>query len=295
MYRIRIHGRGGQGIKTAGRILGTALFRQGYEVQDAPVYGAERRGAPMFAHVRAAREPIRERGLVTRPDLVAVADATLLQAAAAAVLLGVEARTVLLLASDELPEAWRLRLRFPGTIFTVHPRETRQTSLGALAAGAAARLLGILGRDTLAEAAREELGEVDGAVFAGFDSLARQAGAVSEGAPIAASGYTPPDWIELAPEPARSSAPDIRARQSSVLSNTGAWRTMRPVIDPEHCNRCTWVCGTLCPDSAISADSGGAPRIDYDHCKGCLVCVAVCPPHAIRAVPERAPAAEPAT
>ena len=57
MYRVRFHGRGGQGIKTASRILGTAFFRAGFEVQDAPVYGAERRGAPMFAYVRAAREP----------------------------------------------------------------------------------------------------------------------------------------------------------------------------------------------------------------------------------------------
>ena len=39
MYRIRFHGRGGQGIKTAGRILGTAFFQEGYEVQDAPRYG----------------------------------------------------------------------------------------------------------------------------------------------------------------------------------------------------------------------------------------------------------------
>ena len=46
MYRIRFHGRGGQGMKTASRILGSAAFAAGWHVQDAPVYGAERRGAP---------------------------------------------------------------------------------------------------------------------------------------------------------------------------------------------------------------------------------------------------------
>ena len=50
MYRIRIHGRGGQGIKMASRVLGTALFRSGFTVQDAPKYGAERRGAPIFSY-----------------------------------------------------------------------------------------------------------------------------------------------------------------------------------------------------------------------------------------------------
>jgi len=73
MYRIRFHGRGGQGIKTASRILGTALFLEGYRVQDAPRYGAERRGAPIFAYVRAAHDVINERGIITRPDLVLVA------------------------------------------------------------------------------------------------------------------------------------------------------------------------------------------------------------------------------
>ena len=64
MYRIRFHGRGGQGIKTGSRILGSALFNSGYDVQDAPRYGAERRGAPIFAYVRADQATINERGII---------------------------------------------------------------------------------------------------------------------------------------------------------------------------------------------------------------------------------------
>ena len=45
MLRIRFHGRGGQGMKTASRIVGTAAFHEGYYAQDAPIYGAERCGA----------------------------------------------------------------------------------------------------------------------------------------------------------------------------------------------------------------------------------------------------------
>jgi pyruvate ferredoxin oxidoreductase gamma subunit len=48
-------------MKTASRILGTALFKAGYQVQDAPRYGAERRGAPIFAYVRADQKTINER------------------------------------------------------------------------------------------------------------------------------------------------------------------------------------------------------------------------------------------
>ncbi len=70
MYRIRFHGRGGQGMKTASRILGSAFFLEDFEVQDAPRYGAERRGAPIFAYVRAARQLINERGIIRQPDLI---------------------------------------------------------------------------------------------------------------------------------------------------------------------------------------------------------------------------------
>ena len=45
-------------MKTASRILGSAFFLESFEVQDAPRYGAERRGAPIFAYVRAARQVI---------------------------------------------------------------------------------------------------------------------------------------------------------------------------------------------------------------------------------------------
>jgi pyruvate ferredoxin oxidoreductase gamma subunit len=110
---------------------------------------------------------------------------------------------------------------------------------------------------------------------------------VTEDAAHDARGYAAPEWVELAAEAARAAAPDIHGAATSVEVRTGLWRTLRPVIDYDHCKGCTWVCGTLCPDSAIQVDAEGAPRIDYAHCKGCLVCVAVCPPHAIRAIPEK--------
>ena len=63
---------------------------------------------------------------------------------------------------------------------------------------------------------------------------------------------------------------------------------MRPVIDLERCHRCHWLCSTLCPDGAIDVLADGAPQIDYDHCKGCMICVAQCPSHAIEAIAESA-------
>ncbi|ODS30552.1 MAG: 2-ketoisovalerate ferredoxin reductase subunit gamma/delta [Candidatus Scalindua rubra] len=64
--RIRFHGRGGQGMKTASRIVSTASFLEGFFVQDCPVYGAERRGAPIMAFTRLSKEPILERGIIKK-------------------------------------------------------------------------------------------------------------------------------------------------------------------------------------------------------------------------------------
>ena len=298
MYRVRFHGRGGQGIKTSSRILGTAFFREGFEVQDAPVYGAERRGAPMYATVRAARTAIQERGAINHPDLVIVADESLVPIAAANVLLGVSARTVLLVNSAVSADDWRARLNLQGPIVTL-PASAEVESraelpyVGAICAGAAARLVGCIGREVLAQAIADELRDLSAEVIArnreqasaAYDAMHAHTGVVTEGSEIGARDYARPDWIEVPFEEARRAAPDIHGAATSVQIKTGAWRTLRPVIDDARCKRCTWVCSTMCPDSAIRVE-GGRPVIDYDHCKGCLVCVAVCPPHAIRAVPE---------
>lgn len=285
MYRVRFHGRGGQGIRTAGRLLGAAFFQAGFEVQDAPVYGAERRGAPMFAYVRAARQPIRERGLVARPDLVVVADDTLFAVPPARVLEGVGERTVLLVRTDESAELWRRRLSLAGPVVTL---PLAGGFAGAPCAGAAARLVGEIPRAQVAAVLEPQ---DRGPVLEAFDAVQRHAGIVREGAPVPAQGYAAPEWIDVPLEAARAAAPDIFAPATSVEVRTGLWRSLRPEIDPERCNRCSWICSTLCPDSAIGVRADGAPQIDLDHCKGCMICVAVCPPHAIRARPERGEAA----
>jgi 2-oxoacid:acceptor oxidoreductase delta subunit (pyruvate/2-ketoisovalerate family) len=71
---------------------------------------------------------------------------------------------------------------------------------------------------------------------------------------------------------------------------TGTWRTERPVLDLQRCIHCM-LCWLYCPDSSILARDGRVVGIDLDHCKGCGVCAAVCPPRAgaIVMVPEGVP------
>jgi len=299
MYRIRYHGRGGQGMKTAGRILGTAFFLEGFEVQDAPRYGAERRGAPIFSFVRADHKPIQERGIITRPDLVIIADDTLVAIPAAGCLQGLDDNTVVFINTRQPAEVWQQRLNHRGPLLTfplVVDVEDRAEMpfIGAGCTGIAARLLGLIQPRNLIASINEELADTSESVrernrqtaLAAFNAMADHEGLVKEAADMSAYQTELPRWIELPLDPADVSSPVIHGGLTSVEVNTGLWRTLRPVIDFDLCKKCWWVCSTYCPDSAILVTDDGNPEIDYDHCKGCMVCVSQCPPHAIVAVPE---------
>jgi pyruvate ferredoxin oxidoreductase gamma subunit len=299
MFRIRLHGRGGQGIKSASRVLGTAFFHEGFEVQDAPRYGAERRGAPVFAYVRADRRPIYERGVIVGPGLIVVADDTLVGVPSAGVMQGIGADTVLVIDSETAAETWRDRLNLDSTVIVLpRPRGEAAQLLGAACAGAAARLTGAIGRDALASALDEEYAELGepavaasrAAALDAYDRMAPHDGIATETATRPAAGEV--DWIDLPFDIADVSAPAIHAPLTSVQVRTGLWRTMRPIIDYDRCNGCWWVCSTFCPDDSISVTDDGRPLIDFDTCKGCMICVAQCPPHAIEAIPEATAAAD---
>lgn len=78
MVEIRFHGRGGQGTVVATVILAKAFFQDGYYVQSFPLFGVERRGAPVEAYLRLDRGEILIRTNVYTPDHVVVLDQTLL-------------------------------------------------------------------------------------------------------------------------------------------------------------------------------------------------------------------------
>lgn len=78
MYEIRIHSRGGEGGVTAARLLALAAFRDGKYATACPVYGAERRGAPIVSYVRIDDHPIRIYSQIRNPDLVVVLDHSLM-------------------------------------------------------------------------------------------------------------------------------------------------------------------------------------------------------------------------
>jgi pyruvate ferredoxin oxidoreductase gamma subunit len=287
-------------MKTASRILGSAFFLAGYEVQDAPRYGAERRGAPMFAYVRANRKIIYERGIITRPDLVVVADDSLLLLPAAGVTAGITSHSLLLVHSDHSPLELQTTLGCPCPVLTLATAPTEDPfashpPAGAGCAAAAAQLLGLSWQIVkeamemeLAGLSEQLLTENEQVARNAFQQMATSGHQIESQTEPESSSTGKPNWIELPFEDAAISAPAIHGTATSLHMDTGSWRTLRPVIDLERCSRCG-LCHTYCPEGAISNDQDGYPCIDYFHCKGCLICLVQCPLHAIESMPEQGP------
>lgn len=76
MREIRLVGRGGQGVVTAGELLGAAALLDGRQAQSIPTFGPERRGAPSFATLRIDDYEILLKCSGGSPDVLLVLDST---------------------------------------------------------------------------------------------------------------------------------------------------------------------------------------------------------------------------
>jgi len=74
MKEIRLSGRGGQGVAVAAQILGAAFVASGQYASSFPMFGVERRGAPVVSFLRFDDKPIREKTKIYSPDCMLIFD-----------------------------------------------------------------------------------------------------------------------------------------------------------------------------------------------------------------------------
>ncbi len=128
IFEIRIHGRGGQGAKTASQLIVEAAIEEGKHIQAFPEYGPERSGAPIVTFARISDKPIRTYQPVTNPDIVMVIDPTLLEIVN--VTSGLSKEGMLLVNTPETPEDVRKETKFEGKIYTVDATKISLELLG---------------------------------------------------------------------------------------------------------------------------------------------------------------------
>ena len=103
MHEIRLVGRGGQGVVTAGDLLGKAAILDGRHAQSIPTFGPERRGALSSCTLRIADGEILLKCSSMSPDVLLVLDPTIWHHAN--VLLGFQAGGKLIFNSPLEPKA----------------------------------------------------------------------------------------------------------------------------------------------------------------------------------------------
>ena len=149
---VRFHGRGGQGVVTASKLLAETALEEGKYFQGMPDYGAERMGAPILAYTRISSKPIKPYCMVTEPDVVVVLDPTLI--GPIDVTEGLKGDGVLLINSPLSPIEMRSRLGHRGEIWTVDATKITMELMGrnlpnTPMLGALARATGIVGKEAL--------------------------------------------------------------------------------------------------------------------------------------------------
>lgn len=265
MIEIRFHGRGGQGAVTGVRILATALYYEGKFTQGIPMYGTERRGAPVVSFLRVGEERINERDLVHEPDMVVVLDP----------LLG---RTV------PVTEG----LKKGGLVLINHPKGGRETGLGGdfkvATVDATNIALEVLGRPITNTAILGAFAKVTGAVS--IESLEKAIRAQWSGRIAEMNVRAVKKAYDETGEPVDVSdvLPMKVIKQSMSDRDVSSWRVFRPELDKDKCIGCRR-CYILCPEVAISIVENKAD-INYRYCKGCGICAEECPVNAIDWVQE---------
>ncbi|SMC18671.1 pyruvate ferredoxin oxidoreductase gamma subunit [Desulfacinum hydrothermale DSM 13146] len=162
MIEVRFHGRGGQGTVVASILMAKAFFQAGYYVQSFPLFGVERRGAPVEAYLRLDKTKILMRTNVYTPDHVVVLDPTLLEGVD--ITRGLKPGGWILINAPEPPTDLRAFATYKlahvdaTRIAIAHRLGTRTHPIVNTAMmGAFARVLGEPPLETVTEAIREEV------------------------------------------------------------------------------------------------------------------------------------------
>lgn len=159
IFEIRIHGRGGQGAKTAAQFIAEAALGQGKQIQAFPEYGPERSGAPVASFVRISDKQIKSYAPVVNPDVVMVIDPTLIGPVDVAE--GLAKDGILIVNTNEAAEKIKNKTKFNGKIRTVDATKIAMDTVGknlpnTPMLGALVKITDVVGLESISNQVREK-------------------------------------------------------------------------------------------------------------------------------------------
>lgn len=286
---IRFHGRGGQGAVTAAQL---AVMAYEGAAKCFPKFGAERMGAPTESYARLSQNPdlILTNEQVYVPEFVCVLDDTLLRDVCVTSGTGPGAWVILnttksfeeinkMLGPNELNLA---KVDATGLAMEILGRPITNTAI----LGSLVKLSGAFTLEQLNAAIKDQF---KGAVATKNIDLVKkvyeQVEIQQPVKPYDKSKAEKLEWGHLEPQftgaaETPTGAPWYTPGNSERV-NTGGWGIYRVEFSFENCSQCQ-NCYFMCPDQCITRekrDDGNwyVTGTDHFHCKGCRVCVEVCP------------------
>jgi 2-oxoacid:acceptor oxidoreductase gamma subunit (pyruvate/2-ketoisovalerate family)/2-oxoacid:acceptor oxidoreductase delta subunit (pyruvate/2-ketoisovalerate family) len=285
---IRLQGRGGQGIVTAGELLGKAAILEGKFAQSVPTFGPERRGALSSCSLRIGERPILLKCSATTANVLCLLDPTIWHFVN--VTIGLVEGSHLIFNTTKSPEEVDQELRSGkhGYVLTLGKYSISTVDATSIALeilgrpitntammGALAGATGLLRMESVAKVLESKFGDraaknVESATKACKELKCMQRS--GEGRP-ALETKQKVEGMQRYGDYVKNSKNTLTYDPGWSLDNkTGAWRSQRPVKSDEKCTDCA-LCWFYCPEGCIAKDGF---EIDYTYCKGCGICAAEC-------------------
>jgi len=159
MVEIRLHGRAGQGMVTGAELIALAAFYEGKYSQAFPFFGSEKRGPPVMAFCRVSEEPITVHEEISEPDIVVVADSSILDAVD--VTAGLKEEGILIINSKKTPSELGFKVK---NVYTINASDIalkhfKKLILNTVMLGAFCKVTKLVSLESIKKAIKEKLSE----------------------------------------------------------------------------------------------------------------------------------------
>lgn len=275
----------GQGGAAATELMSTALAKGGWFTSVRMRTTGGRRMAPVINDIKVGRVPILPNCSNERPvEMVVFAEVLFDNRHPWIVEAIAKLRRGILMVNTHLaPEEVPFPYGFEGTVATVDATpicekyvSIRPAPFGLTLLGLYARATGAVDLELLCDAIRERFpGKVGAGNVAGVREAYERARIVTEAVLPATRPRPPamlPDVSKVLDRPSfgYGSLPGASEGNPAL-----AWRPWLPVIDQSKCTCHFCIVPGFCPDGVISW-TDGRYTVNYEYCKGCGICSAVC-------------------